>query len=598
MNIDWDDKKRLFVITCPFHANDLVLTLPSRTWSKPRRAWIAKPIRQNVEKLVEFSYLTGCTVTAAAKKALDAATTKAANKEATKILRTEAFPAWYKFKSKQPRKHQRECFTKMYGRPAFAIHADMGTGKTFMLINEACALRMEGKIDAILVVVKLSGRMTWVEQIDEHAPIPILYHLPSTDNPRAFDAWLHEKHDFKCLIVGSESLSQGSMPKFIDRFMAVHNKIYMAADESHLFSNHKSIRTEVVIEDGLQAKVRRTATGTPIKQNPMDLYAQMDFLDPDILGIGDFLAFRNRYAVMGGYREKNPKTGLYGPPKEIVGYQNLDELVKIVAPYVFECLKSEVLDLPPKIYHKRVVQMTKEQRVLYDAIKKFDAYTVKGHDEHVIKNALEKTLRLHQVAGGFSTTYIETERVARDGSIKIKRTPEWHPIIPWKRNPKILEVVDLARDDVQFIFWAAYLPEIQAIVNALEDAYPKERIVQIHGAISEGDRETYRQQYQKGSVKYMVGNTATGGQSSTWTACGTMVYYNNTQKLIDRLQSEDRAHRDGLTHTVNYVDIIMEGTVDELNILSIAEKMDLAMYIRKHIREVGALIGNPLAQGA
>ena len=148
----------------------------------------------------------------------------------------------------------------------------------------------------------------------------------------------------------------------------------------------------------------------------------------------------------------------------------------------------------------------------------------------------------------------------------------------------------LCRADRQFIIWASYRPVLAAIVEVLSDAYPKDSIVQIHGDISEADRAAFRQEYQRGKHKFMVGNTQTGGTADTWTACETMVYFDNTNKMVDRLQSEDRAHRGGLTHPVDYVDLIMERTPDVMRMKAIVQKVDLSEFVRRNIRDAAKLL--------
>jgi len=163
-------------------------------------------------------------------------------------------------------------------------------------------------------------------------------------------------------------------------------------------------------------------------------------------------------------------------------------------------------------------------------------------------------------------------------------------VIPANKNPKIVEILDLAQDDKQQLIWCPYRPEIEAVCNTLRGAYPNELVREIHGGVSEGDRETFKNEFQSGKAKWLVGNTATGGTGLTLTAAEIMVFYGNTNKMVDRLQAEDRAHRDGLQHSVLYVDLIAESSVDELIIKSIEAKADLAEYIRSEIRKAGDLL--------
>lgn len=577
VSIDWDADLSKFLIRCPFWANEHITRIPARRWLKPKGAWACPPTRRNEEFIRTELIGPGYAVLSdAARRVMEKIIDK------TAAYRQREFPSWYKYKT-SPRKHQVAALNKIYGLPAHALFQDRGTGKTKIEIDVGCAMRMENKIDAMLVAVKLSGRRTWAEQFELHAPIPYSLMLANTDEGKAFSRWLVQPHDFKVMCIGIESLSQGRMIEFAEQFLRVHINPYMVIDESHLISNHRAIRSVACLRLGKLAKYRAVMTGTPISTGPMNLFMQFEFLDPDIIGIGDYYSFRNRYAVMGGYQVTDRRGNKHAV--EIVGYQHIDELTKTVAPVTVEVRKSDVLDLPPKVYKKSYVQLAKKQRELYDKVRREGTYAIKGR-EHTVSNVLELALRLHQIAGGFITTY----SVTTDATGREKRVSHINAVTPWRDNPKIIELLDICGDDKQFMIWCAYLPEIRAVVEALRATYPKEEIVEIHGAIPEADRHHNRVRYQKGLVKYAVGNTATGGTSDTWTACETMIYYNNTERMIDREQSEDRAHRDGLKHSVLYIDVIAEKTVDETIIKSLAMKVDLSEYIRMHIRDVASIL--------
>lgn len=602
-----DFEQGRFTIRCPYWANELVQThIPNRRWSKPKGYWYAPPLRMTVEGLIKLRSMEGVEITDLAKAAIEEHTSRQAAQQ-----RAGGFPSWYPFKSKlrrldgtgvdeyPPYKHALTVLDKKWGKNSFALHHDMGTAKTRTEIDYMCALRMEGKIDSALIMVKLSGRRNWLEQLngpmsigrityaEGWAPIPVDVFLPVTEERREFERWLRRAHDFKVLVVGVESLSQGRMPELVEQYLAGAGRVFGVVDESHLIANHKSIRSQRIYGFRRFCEYRDTTTGTPIKGEPLDLYGQFEWLDPEIIGIGDWYAFRNRYAVI---VEQKTKAGKRFPM--IVGYQNLDELTRTVAPYTDEVRKVDVLDLPLKNYLPHVYcQMTKAQADLYKKVKDEGAYAVgRAKEEHVIKNVLELELRLHQIAQGWLPTYTEESYIGRKGDDRIKRTAEWHPIMPPDQNPKIKELVDLCRADRQFIVWCTYRPVLAAIVEALNDAYPKESIVQIHGGVSESDRALFRQQYQMGKHKFMVGNTATGGTADTWTACETMVYFDNSNKMVDRLQSEDRAHRGGLTHAVDYVDFVMEKTVDVARIKAIEQKVNLSEYVRMNIKNAAALL--------
>lgn len=572
-------------VKCPRWANELVKNnLPNIRWSKSKAMWFAPLLKMTVRGVDTLAAMPGVEVTDKAKAALADYRTKVAERQGARA--EGGFPSWFPFK-RAPRRHQKKVLDKKWGRRSFALHHDMGTGKTFTEICYGSALRMDNQIKQMLVMVKLSGRRNWYEQF-EWCPIPYDICLPYTKRVRQYRHWLNSPHDFKVLVVGLESLSEGRMHEFVRAFLdRGEGRTFGLIDESHLIANHKSIRAERVYEFRPLCSHRDTCTGTPISKAPLDLYGQFEWLDPDIIGIGDFYAFRNRYATI---IEQKLKSG--GKFPLVVGYQNIGELTKLLAPYTDEVRKSDVLELPPKNYLPHVyVQPTKEQEALLKKIKTEGAYSiVAAKGEQVIQNVLELELRLHQVAQGFMPEYEEEAYIGRKGDDRIRKHATWHPIIPVERNPKISELVDVARADRQFIIWATGRAVIEAIVGRLQDQYPKDSVVQIHGGVSEADRATYRQEYQKGKHKYMVGTTMAGGQSDTWTACETMIYTDNSNRLIDRLQSEDRAHRDGLTHVVDYIDLIMEKTPDVTRLKAIQSKMDLAEYVRINIRNAEALL--------
>ena len=299
-----------------------------------------------------------------------------------------------------------------------------------------------------------------------------------------------------------------------------------------------------------------------------------------IIGIGDYYAFRNRYAVMGGYRD--PKSGR---PMQVVGYQNMEELATTVAPYVFEVRKEDVLEVMPPQYEVHTIKLTKEQRALYDEVKRNGEYT-HGDATHTVKNVLELALRLQQVTGGFVTTYTEEKQL----SGKVKRIANVAEVVPWKRNPKILELLDVCEEQEQIVIWAMYRAEIAAICEALRATFPKELVREFHGGVTEADRDAYKADFQQGRARFLVGNTQTGGEGLKLSACGIMCFFNNSEKMIDRQQAEDRPVFDGMKRSVTYVDLVAEKTVDVTIIKSIKAKLDLSEYVRKRIKNASELL--------
>lgn len=585
MNIDVVDGK--FAITCPFWANDLLNSIPSKRWSKSKRAWMAPILKQDVAGIKALSTMAGVALTESARKAIEDHDKKVIDFGKRNI----GFPSWYKHKLYKPAYYQQEALDKAYGLTRFALFLPMQTGKSKTAIDLTCAHRMEDLTDSALILVKRTLRRNWIEQLNEHSPLPFSVHMAQTGarGEREFDRWLHRPHDFKICIAGWESLSAGGLIKMLERFVTVMRKPTMIGDETTFIAN-ESIRTSAAIELAHECAYRYALTGTPALEGPMNLFSQFEFLDPDIIGIGDYLAFRNRYAVMGGYmREVAPGRKV---PTKIIGYQNLDELMAMIAPYSYEVDKAVALKLKPKGYQVRYVEVTAKQRALLDRIKKDKVLQLRGDAEHVLQNVLEVGLRLHQVTGGYSVQPREVKWIGKTGDPKVKIVYDPVEVIRPADNPKMREVVDIVREarGKQGIVWVVYHPEIEGLVELLEFEFPELKFGQLHGKVPDAERQPLVNAFKAGRIDWVIANAGTGGMGYTMMNSQINVFFNNTFKAIDRVQGEDRAWGLGWKGDGVWIDIIAERTWDMVTKAAVDEKMDVSAYINSRIGEAARLL--------
>ncbi len=144
------------------------------------------------------------------------------------------------------------------------------------------------------------------------------------------------------------------------------------------------------------------------------------------------------------------------------------------------------------------------------------------------------------------------------------------------RNPRIECLAEVCEQVVgQAIIWARYRMDINQIMELLGDD-----AVRYDGSITDDEAEKNKLKFQRGEVKWFVGTAAKGGEGLTLEMAKTVIYYSNTFKLLDRLQSEDRAHRAGMDeHPVNYIDICCPESVDMKIIHNLRNKIDVASQI-------------------
>jgi len=247
--------------------------------------------------------------------------------------------------------------------------------------------------------------------------------------------------------------------------------------------------------------------------------------------------------------------------KQIVGYQRLDELNYKVDQYSYRVLKSDCLDLPDKVFTKRIVEMTPEQAKMYETMKREAIAEIEGKETSVT-TMLAQLVKLHQIVCG--------SVIVNDGEIKE---------IP---NNRITELLNCLEEiDGKVIIWAVYRHDIMKITQTLAEKYGPESVVSFFGDTKAEDRQEAVKNFQdmNNPIRFFVGNPRTGGFGLTLTAAHHMIYYSNSYDLEVRLQSEDRAHRIGQTNKVTYIDLVTEKTVDEKIIKSLRNKIDLATKV-------------------
>ncbi len=479
------------------------------------------------------------------------------------------FPTWYKFNNAKfsPMDHQYDALKRLYPVNAAALLMEMGTAKTRVMIDLMSAHFFERRIQFVIVITPLTVKMsTWADELANFSPCP--YNFIDVDSDYRAQSLRVSQDRLTWLVVGVESLSQGKTFKALEPVTKMGIPFACGVDESTRIANWKAICTQAAFELRRRAALRFIATGFEVKRDLEDLYAQFEFLDPNIIGCGDYYAFRNRYCIMGGYKNK-----------EVIGYNHIDELMGLIAPNVYQCDKS-ILKLPPKLYEKRVVQMTKEQRLMYAKVKAGDVERVS------VENVLTKTLRLQQVACGF---YNEDKQEAPDPKTgRVRKLPaKLVEIIPPSKNPKLRELLNITKEiSHPMIVWVETMYEFKIVTEALGKLG---KVLSIIGETPKEERRGIIAEFQTGSVPYFVGTATAGGIGTTLTAARTVVYTSNGQRLEQRVQSEDRAHRKGQTGSVTVIDLVAEGTVDVSVLANHAEKIELAHYVKAAIRDQIAL---------
>lgn len=277
-------------------------------------------------------------------------------------------------------------------------------------------------------------------------------------------------------------------------------------------------------------------TGTPIINKPTDVFLSLKLVDGH--QYNSFYSFSNQYCIFGGY-------GDY----EIVGYKNIKFLKTLLQKNMIRRLKSEVLDLPPKIYFNEYIENTSYQNNLYDHV----ANDIRNSVSEIKTpaNLLAKLIRLRQVNGypeAVDTTLNVSDKDYLKKNAKMCRT---------------LELIDeiLERDEKVLVFsnWVEPLRTLYKFLRA-----KNYKVCCFTGTMNDSDREKNKQLFQTDADhKILIGTIGAMGTTHTFTAAQNAIFIDEPWTPADKLQAEDRIYRIGTKSSVNIYTILTKGTVDE-----------------------------------
>jgi len=462
----------------------------------------------------------------------------------------------------------------------FGLFDEMGAGKTKQAIDAAQALYQQGEIDTVLVVAPSSVRPVWFDQelgelakhlwlscpsiVTEYRPKIRQWHHGKTAGPAL--VWIITNYEF---IRGNEDRLE-----YMESFCT--KKTLLVLDESSAIKSHRAKQTKACYR--LRKKCGRIVilNGTPVSNSPADLYSQMHMLHPKILDCKNFFIFRAKYAVMGGFMKK-----------QVVSWNNLEEIQQKVAPYVLRRLKIDCLDLPPKLPPVILTAtLTKETWKLYKELRDelcawLDQQTVVSTPQAAVK-----AMRLAQITSGFlgglQTQYEDEEEHEATPPREISRE-KLDLLLEWIDEQIVID------PNFKLLVWSRFRPEVGRLSQILIEK--KQATI---GLIWGGQKREERGESLRlldprttppGPV-IVCGISAAGAMGLNLAAAHDVVYISNSYSLMTRLQSMDRVHRPGQVFPVSYFDIVATGpsgqkTVDHLVVKALRTKEDLATWTTK-----------------
>ena len=469
---------------------------------------------------------------------------------------------------------------------------DMGAGKTKQVIDAAQWLFTQDEIDRVIVVAPAPVRSVWFDretgELTKHLWVDLPAEVIEYHARKQKRTWLwtdgKHKRRLQWIITNYEFIRQsGRLENLLN---VAGGRTLLVLDESSSVKNHRAAQSKACL--ALRRRCDRVwiLNGTPISQSPGDLYSQANILNPKILACKNYFHFRARYAVMGGFMQR-----------AIVSWRDLEDLQSRMAPFVMRRLKSECLDLPPKLDPITLTAtLTPETWKVYVDLRDQLVSWLDQQTAAVAPQAGVKAMRLAQVTSGFvgGVQEIEEEESPIDSGLPPTMTIKALP--PREIGREKLDVIlnwvseRLSADSqLKMLLWCRFRPEAERIVKELTqpNTYTGLTVGALWGGQHRDDRTASLRLLDpdvapEGPV-VVVGTLGTGSVGLNLAASHEVVYCSNDYSLFKRLQSMDRVHRPGQRYPVSYFDVVAVGpagqkTIDHAVVKALRAREELATW--------------------
>lgn len=392
---------------------------------------------------------------------------------------------------------------------------DMGLGKTVQTIALLARLYPAESMPSLLVLPR-SLLFNWQREFERFCPVVrcCVYHGANRDLDAAMRGHV---------VLTTYGTLRGSIDQFVGRKF-----YYVILDESQAIKNSDTQISKAVLL--LQAQRRLALSGTPIENHLGELYSLFRFLNPAMFGSEG--EFNRNYAIPIHHHDDK---------------EAARELRRKIYPFILRRLKRDVLkDLPEKIEQTLYVEMSAEQRQLYEARRRFYYETIKRRIAEEGLHAsrffvLEALLELRQVA-------------------TIPEEKSEGAILSPKREMLVESVQDAVLNGHKVLVFTNFLAAVDLLSTDLEQRGIG--FLTMTGAT--GNREALVRQFQTGDdCKVFLMTLKTGGLGLNLTAADTVFIFDPWWNTAAEAQAVDRTHRIGQDRTVFTYRMIVRDSVEE-----------------------------------
>lgn len=424
--------------------------------------------------------------------------------------------------------HQIEGVRLMARIGSFLLADEMGLGKSLQALSVAAIDFELGYARRVLIVAPVSLKWNWDDEIKKFTNFQAIV-LDGTPRERELMLDDFEQFEYDVLIVNYEQVAP-----HLDRLNSFHFDIIIW-DEAHYLKNPASKRTKASLR--LVSGRSFLLTGSPLLNQVNELFTILHRINPD--EFPTYRQFVNRYCMFGGFKNK-----------QIVGVKNKLELMTKIEQVMIRRLKKDVIDLPPKQNIPVLVDLTPEQRRLYDEANEDLRVTLPDSPEPMeLENALTKFLRLKEICG---TTFKFT---GEDHSAKLDRAVEM--------------AVEIVASGEPVVIFTQFRPVIACLEERFAKLKPPVHTFSLHGDVPQQERSQVIKRWaaydNAGRKAVLIAGLQVSGVGLNMTAASKCIFIDKlfVPKLNE--QAEDRLHRIGADETkpIQIYELLCRGTIEQ-----------------------------------
>ncbi len=401
---------------------------------------------------------------------------------------------------------------------------EMGLGKTLQAIACIASLKEESTLNQkpCLVVAPTSLLYNWKNEIEKFSPGMNALVVTGNKQIRELQRKNIEEAD---VVITSYPLIRRDIEDYRDISFR-----YCFLDEAQQIKNPNSQNARCVKE--IKAEGYFALTGTPVENSLTELWSIFDFIMPG------YLLSHNKFSA----KYENPI--IKNKDLEV-----LEELNRHIRPFILRRLKKDVIkELPPKIEHNIVVEMTDEQKKVYAAY----IQTAKNEMEEEIKSKGLNKSKIKMLA-----LITRLRQICCEPSVFIDNFEG--------ESCKMLALDDLVQSSIEAGHRILLFSQFTAVLKNIGSRFKKNGIdfYYLDGSTKTEERGRMVAEFNEGAKSVFLISLKAGGTGLNLTGADTVIHFDPWWNPAVEEQASDRAHRIGQKKTVEVIRLIARGTIEE-----------------------------------